>query len=833
MKTVKKNRFCWDVNPIANEANVVKGEHYRFSVLTSALIRMEYDEQGGFEDRASQSVFYRDFEPVDYTVRRQGAFLIIETERLILSYQEETNFSQQTLSVRLKEEPASVWHYAEEFEELGGTARTLDGMNGEVVLGRGVCSRNGFSVINDSSRMVLDEDGWVDIRNENTIDIYFFGYGYDYLEAVKDYYRLTGVPAMLPAYALGNWWSRYHRYTQQEYIELMERFKEEDIPFSVAIVDMDWHIVDVPAELNSGYSGNSGGWTGYSWNKELFPDYKAFLKYLNDNNLKTALNLHPSDGCRFHEDMYEEMCKASGVDPDSRKKIPFDILSPKAMGNYFDILLHPYEEDGVDFWWMDWQQGNDYRWIHEPNRNGNMKDKREVLEPLWMINHLHILDIQRNGKRPMFFSRFCGPGSQRYTIGFSGDTHVTWESLDFQPYFTATASNIGYCWWSHDIGGHMMGYRDEELITRWLQLGVFSPINRLHSSDSLFHGKEPWNYDMKYEAVMRKYLHMRAELFPYLYTMNYRTHTELEPIIWPMYYTHPKCSAAYEVKNQFWFGSEFMVAPITEPSNKTDGMGHVKVWFPKGIWFDFFGGSVYHSAKGRMVDVFRRLEEYPVFAKAGAIIPQTVLKPHSNRLDASEELTVIVFPGADNTFTLYEDEGEYYNYENGKYATTEMSMEYTDNKAVFTIHPVNGDADLIPLKRKWNIKLRGFKKNITLCVNIDGNPVEYEAAYEKSCNTTTVSVGAAISSIIAVTAEAEGLLFDNSDKEEKCFDILRRAQIPFATKDRLYEIIKWDYGWRHSQIEAIYKTIPGENHLARALKEQIVLEKDEFDGFPI
>ena len=103
----------------------------------------------------------------------------------------------------------------------------------------------------------------------------------------------------------------------------------------------------------------------------------------------------------------------------------------------------------------------------------------------------------------MFFSRYSGPGSQRYPVGFSGDTYVTWASLDFQPYFTATSSNIGYSWWSHDIGGHMGGYRDDELITRWMQLGVFSPINRLHSCNTDFIRKEPWCFEEKTEGIMK------------------------------------------------------------------------------------------------------------------------------------------------------------------------------------------------------------------------------------------------------------------------------------------------------------------------------------------
>lgn len=828
---MSKERFQWKVAPLADKENIVRGENYRFTVLSPALIRMEYDKQGIFEDRASQSFFYRNFERVNYTVKKEKDILKIETEQLILQYKEGAFFAEDTLSICLKNEPASQWRFSEKFEELGGTVRTLDHINGEITLGRGICSRNGFSVIDDSNTMVLDDDGWVNVRQENTLDVYFWGYGYNYLAAVKDYYRLTGVPEMLPAYALGNWWSRYYKYTQQEYIDLMERFKEENLPFSVAIVDMDWHMVDVPDGLNEPIPAPGKGWTGYSWNKELFPNYKEFLKYLKDNNLKTALNLHPADGCRWHEDMYEEMCKASGVNPESKERIPFDILNPKAMENYFDILLHPYEKDGVDFWWMDWQQGVDYRWVRKAGDDGTERDEREVLDPLWMLNHLHILDIQRNGKRPMYFSRFAGEGSHRYAIGFSGDTYITWESLDFQPYFTATASNIGYCWWSHDIGGHTRGYHDDELTTRWMQLGVFSPINRLHSSNNMFNGKEPWNYAPQCEPVIKKYLRLRAELFPYLYTMNYRTHKELEPIIWPMYYTHPKCSAAYEMKNQFWFGSELMVAPITKPSDQTDQLGSVKAWFPKGIWFDFFHGSVYHSAEGRKLEVFRTLEDYPVFAKAGAIVPMTVLKEHSNKMDASEELSVVVFPGADNTFNLYEDEGEYYNYKEGKSVTTKMTLDYANHKAVFTIHASQGETALIPSKRQWNIKFRGFAKEMELDVKVDGNPVEYKKMYEKSDNTTMVVVQAATTSNIVVTLQAEHLIFDNSDKYEKCFDILRLSKIPYNVKRTLNEIIHRKFEKTYTQIEEFYKTIPMEQHLARALKEQITLEQDEFEGY--
>ena len=500
-------RFVYETRPLALPQNMVFGDKYRFTILTPSLIRMEYNKQGVFENRASQSVFFRDFPENQFSKDSKNGWLTIETDNLILNYKENEVFSYDTLSVKLKIEPASIWKYGEDFEDLKGTTKTLDEAHGAVTLERGICSRNGFSVMDDSHTMLLNDIGWVEVREPNTTDCYFWGYGFQYLDAVKDFYRLTGVPPMLPAYALGNWWSRYHAYTQEEYQDLILRFEKENVPLSVSVVDMDWHVVNIPEEYKNGEGPEfENGWTGYSWNKELFPDYKRFLKFLKDHNLRTSLNLHPAQGVACHEDMYEKMARACGIDPATKERIRLDILSPEFMEKYFDILHHPYEEDGVDFWWMDWQQGQSYWWIHEENKDGKLQDEREVLDPLWMLNHLHIADIKRNGKRPMFFSRYSGPGSQRYPVGFSGDTFITWESLNFQPYFTATSSNVGYSWWSHDIGGYMAGYRDNDLMARWVQLGVFSPINRLHSGDSEYYRKEPWCFEEKTEKIGRAHV---------------------------------------------------------------------------------------------------------------------------------------------------------------------------------------------------------------------------------------------------------------------------------------------------------------------------------------
>lgn len=821
----KKERFQWPVRPAALPQNCVTGNTYRFTVLTDRLIRMEYDPAGIFEDRASQSVFYRDLPACAYQVSREDGILRLDTGKLLLTYRENAAFAPENLSVQLLTEPGSRWCYGEPFETLGGTCKTLDEADGARPVEPGLCSRRGFSVLEDSDALLLDETGWVAVRRENTRDVYFFGYGYDYRDCIRDFYRITGAPPMLPAYALGNWWSRYHAYTQEEYLSLMDRFAQEGIPFSVGVVDMDWHIVQIPEELRDPEFPT--GWTGYTWNQELFPDYREFLKQLHKRNLKTALNLHPARGVRRHEVQYPEMARANGIDPATGKRVPLDLLSKAHMETYFDILHHPYEKDGVDFWWMDWQQGTDYHWIHEANAPGTYKYPEERMDPLWMLNHLHILDISRNGKRPMFFSRYAGPGSHRYPVGFSGDTSVTWDSLQFQPYFTATASNVGYGWWSHDIGGHMGGYKDVELLQRWVQLGVFSPINRLHSSNSPWMQKEPWANDFATEAEMKRWLNLRHQLFPYLYTMNYRCHQELAPLVQPMYYSHPKCDAAYQVPNQFWFGSELLVAPITSPDDRITRLGRVEVWLPAGEWFDFFSGLHYSGLGGRKLTACRTIREMPVFAKAGAIVPMAHYD--TNLLGSSEDMEIVVFPGADNAFTLYEDAGDGHDYEDGAFCKTEMKLSWGE-KPCFTIAPAQGRTELIPESRSWRICLRGFAKEVQVTATVDGAAVESRQQFDPQTNTTTVFLQASTQSRICLEISGENLICGNEDVPERCAQIINRAEISYHIKEKLWQLLTKEFPSVHKRlVELSFLCTDRENRsILYALKELLTLTQEEY-----
>lgn len=615
-------------------------------------------------------------------------------------------------------------------------------------------------------------------RDHAETDFYFFGYGRRYTEAVQDFYKLAGPTPLLPRFVLGNWWSRYYRYTQDEYVQLMDRFKREGIPFTTSVIDMDWHRVD---DVDPKYGS---GWTGYSWDKQLFPDHKAFLHDLHERGLKATLNVHPRDGVRAFEDDYEAVAKRVGIDPATEEAVEFDLTNPDFVSAYFD-MHHRMEAEGVDFWWLDWQQGGVTR---QPG-----------LDPLWVLNHLHYLDSGRDGNWALTFSRYAGPGSHRYPVGFSGDTIVTWESLQFQPYFTATASNIGYGWWSHDIGGHMCGYRNEHLEARWYQLGTFSPINRLHSSNSQFMGKEPWNFSAEVRDSMVSSLRLRHMMLPYLYTMNYRAAFEGMPLVEPMYWAEPNNPQAYEVPDEFRFGTELLVAPIVSDNDDSAQLGSTEAWLPQGEWYDFFDGRRYVSAgeSGRRLEVWRAIDRMPVFAKAGGIVPLQQLGEGNkvNDLGNPESLQVLVFPGANGSFTLKEDDGSAESGEDQTHvADTRMSFDWknADNTTQFIVNPIEGCTEAVPARRNWEIVFRGVaqpdRQNVR--VEINGKACNTaEITYDQQALSLSVVVRDVPSTACLNVTIANGLQIAENPIERDVLDVLLHAQMPYISKEHAMQAI--------------------------------------------
>lgn len=667
----------------------------RISLLTSRILRTE---KGTFCDLPTQTVQSRDFGEIKYSLDIGDKYIDVTTDKVYFRVSKEN-----------EDVVYASWEphvYTKNFGKymLPGTARTLDTANGKVKLQKGIVSRFGTSVLDDSNSLIINPDGSISPRPKCSDRYWMVACEENHhLTQLNDFYLLTGKVPLIPKYALGNWWSRYKAYTQEEYRALMKEFIKREIPITVATIDMDWHWTDVVERF--GEEARCGkpktpqealyycffqGWTGYSWNTELFPDHKELLNWLHEQGFRVTLNVHPSQGVRYYEDSYVDMCKRLGKDPSKKEMITFDVTDPEFMSAYFEVLHRSLENEGVDFWWIDWQQGT--------------VSNIEGLDPLWALNHYHTADANRGNKRGLILSRYSGLGSHRYPLGFSGDTVVTWKSLDFQPYFTNCAANSGYTWWSHDIGGHMKGIQDDELYLRWLQYGVFSPINRLHSSNSEYMGKEPWKKSWAVNKVSEDFLRLRHKLIPYLYTANYRTHNYGEPIYMPMYYRYNK-REAYDVKNQYIFGGQLIVCPITKPRDKRLNLASVDVWLPEGRWTDIFNGRVYKG--GRWVKMYRDLDSIPVLAPAGAIVPM-YKNDRSNDLSLEQPLEIHVWRG-NGRYELYDDDGETKSYQNGEYALTEFILKENENSISLTINPPKNDGGILPKERELYIIFRDIE----------------------------------------------------------------------------------------------------------------------------
>ena len=763
---------------------IIQGDRYRISILTDRLLRLEYQAEGYFEDLPTQMAVNRDFPEVDCRVERENGRLVIETAAVLLSY-DERPFSTPGLSCTVKE-TGGVWNYCIPFgncdKNLYGTARTLDGTDGVVDLEMGLFGESGYAVLDDGASPVFDGGNYRSRTREET-DLYFCGFGKDYYGGLQEFYCLSGSVPMIPRYALGNWWSRFYRYTEQEYLDLLAQFEKEEVPLSVAVVDMDWHITEPDPRYGT-------GWTGYTWDPECFPDPERFLHALHERGLAVSLNLHPADGVRAFESMYPQVAQRVGIDPATEIPVEHDFEDESYRDAYFEEIIHPYEEMGVDFWWIDWQQGR-----------GRTKDS---VDPLLLLNYWHYHDQESRGKRAMLFSRYAGPGSHRYPIGFSGDTWTTWRSLDLQPYFTAVSSNIGYGWWSHDIGGHMHGDRDDERFVRWVQFGVFSPIMRLHSCGSAYVHREPWAYEEPCRQILDHFLRLRHRLVPYIYTAVREAHTTGRPLLCPMYYSCPEETQAYDVKNAYQFGPGLIVGAVTEPVDSCLRRAGVSMYIPEGRWVDIFTGQIYHGKVQRRL--YRTLKSIPVLLAAGAILPEDARKIPDAGVNP-DQLRVLFGAGMDGEYSLYEDDGRTNDCEKGAYASTGIIQRWMpgagDNlwDCEITILPAQGDLSLIPSARRVELVLCGVRKTSGMQILPGGsaapeavngqkdtqNPEpEWSARWEEETGFLSVDAGWARSDTgCRVLIKGIGLAENDAEKETR--RIIDEAYIQVDLKEQIEE----------------------------------------------
>jgi alpha-glucosidase len=744
-------------SPIANPKAVVIEGHARFTVLTPQLIRIEWAADGKFEDHPSFVFLNRRLPVPKFTqlYEQAGAAkqLTIKTDALTLTYRpgasNDGKFTPDNLTITLQLDGKPVtWHPGmPDTGNLLGTTRTLDGALGgktKEPMGEGLISRDGWALVDDSTRPLFDSDDFTFAQGEKSEwpwvmerpagdkqDWYFFGYGHDYKQALHDYVTVAGRIPLPPRFAFGAWWSRYWAYSDQELDNLVRSFRDNDVPLDVLVIDMDWHLnrEQLEAMHETDQSGHSLGWSGYTWNPLLFPDPKAFLTHIHEEGLKATLNLHPASGVQPWEAAYPAMARAMGIDPATKKYVPFDITNKKFAINYMDLLHHPLEKEGIDFWWLDWQQ--------EANT------QTPGVNPTWWLNYVHFTDQQREGKRPLLFHRWGGLGNHRYQIGFSGDTISVWDSLAFQPWFTATAANVGYAYWSHDIGGHMPGAVDPELYTRWIQFGAFSPILRTHTTKNPDSERRIWAYPEPFSDIMRNTFHLRYALQPYIYTEARRTYDTGVAFLRPLYYDWPEQDAAYTSKGEYIFGSQMLVAPVTKPMDPATSLANESVWIPEGRWVERATGKEFTGPQS--IDRNFSIDQIPVYVKAGAIVPMEPPMRYTGEKPV-DPLIVNVYPLHDkqeSSYNLYEDSSDSEAYKRGVCAWTRLDAKQNGDTLTVDVDPAEGSYPGMPTSRGYEIRLPGDWPPASVTAN--GTNIPYKSGeggwtFEGNTLTTVITV---------------------------------------------------------------------------------------------
>ena len=690
---------------MAHPDAVVRSGKARFTVLTPEMIRIQYSDRSLFEDRATFAIVNRRLPVPAFTAVEKDGYLEIKTSALTLKYKiggvidgRKPSAEVLNISMQLNSRPVLWYPGKDDAMNLKGTTRTLDGQIGDnkrQELENGLLSRAGWSIIDESplarrgdgsTTFAFDKqvDGidWVaEPVDKQAIDWYFLGYGHQYKKALGDFIKVAGRQPMPPLYVLGYWYSKYQRYTSDEFMEIVNDVKHFNIPMDVMIFDMDWH---------------TQGWTGWTWDRTAIPDPEGLIDWMHQHGLKVSLNLHPADGVDDDEDFFNDLREDMGLDKQT-KRVPWNLSDGRFYHNMFKHIIRARERQGVDFWWLDWQQNLTSKYV-------------DGLGETFWCNHVFYNDMRLNrpNHRPLIFHRWGGLGSHRYPIGFSGDSFTTYGTLAWQPYFTATASNVGFGYWGHDLGGHQQtGGNDPEIYLRWMQYGVFTPIFRTHATNWEGIERRIWKYP-NFPSLLET-VKLRYALMPYIYTAARQAYDTGVSLCRPLYYEWPEVNNAYLFEDEYMFGDDILVAPVvTKP--ESDGMTARRTWLPEGRWFDVCRNKVVEGNR-TFTDRYA-MEEIPYFFRAGSVIVNN--PPMMNLNTRPDRLILKVVPGGNGQTKLYEDEGDTEGYKQGAYTTTTISHEGN----TLTILPREGKFAGMPESRSYTVEFLAV--NRPKAVVIDG-----------------------------------------------------------------------------------------------------------------
>lgn len=526
------------------------------------------------------------------------------------------------------------------------------------------------------------------------LDYTVFGGSAD--EIISAYRTLTGAAPLMPKWALGYIHCRERFSTQQELLETAARFRKERYP--VDMIVQDWQ-----------YWGKYG-WNAMQFDESNYPNPAAMVDSLHDMNLRLMISVWSKI------DQTSEVGKAAAQ---QGYYIPgtdwIDFFNPQAAGfywkNFSERLLKPFQ---IDAWWQDaTEPENDDLVVRRVNGGKWEGELVRNIYPLF-VNKTVYEGLRKDDpdRRAFILTRSGFSGMQRYAAAtWSGDVGHDWETLRRQIAGGLNYMASGLPWWTYDAGGFFRPgdqYTNEaykECFIRWLQTATFLPLLRVHGYMS---NTEFWNYGETVEKIARQYLGFRYRMLPYLYSEAARITYKGSTLMRPFVFDFPHDKKALEVKYEYMFGPSLLVAPVLHP-----GARSVSVYLPECEegWMDFWTGKP--SAGGTSVEVPVNLEKIPLFVRRGSILPLCETKEHVNdKADGAWEIRI--YPGADAEYTIYEDEGDNYNYEKGAYST--FKLKWNDKANQLTIEERKGSFDGLITQRRMKIvkvgkgKGAGFKE---------------------------------------------------------------------------------------------------------------------------
>lgn len=677
---IKNNRDL-----IPEQKNIITGDKYRFSILSPRLIRIEYNKDNKFENRATSLVVKRNFGSTNFTVEQTELSLTITTEYFTLTYVKGTPVNSKNLKVKVNGTDREWYPSHKEIRNLGSINYSLDYLENNLKLDKGLYSFDGFATLDDSTNLVLENDNF--IPREPTYDMYLFVYNKDLGLCLQDYFNLTGYPPMIPRYTLGTWWYKNDPYNMYDIDNILKEFYDNHLPISVFLLGDKWH----NREEN------------FAYDRTLF-DTNVLNKYYKSKRVKFGLTINPELPIYPKDPLFNTLSNA--INNYDNKYLSFIPLNNNTISIYLNTVISNLKSTGINIFNIDYN---------------NEKDK----QGLFLLNHYHYVIANLN-EVGVILSRNPGIAPHRYPIIYSGQTRVSWDTLKALPTYNNSAANLGITWHAHAIGGYYGGIEDDELYLRYIQFGVFNPIFILAGDTGKYYKREPWKWNQLNLSVIRTYMQLRNKLIPYIYNEGYNYHEYGVPLIQPLYYKYPKIYDEPNYVNQYFFGSRIMISPIIKKKNIEMNRVVQRIFIPSGTWYDYFSGKKF--AGNKYYVNFYKDEDYPIFVKEGSIIPMSL----DDTSDLPRNMEIQIFPaenGLYSSYELYEDDGISLN-KNYNYIIIKMNLDRVENGYKFTITKKDGNLN-VP-NRTYLLRFKNMKNPDKIIVKYQGQTKECQAIVEKN-----------------------------------------------------------------------------------------------------